>query len=158
MDNNNTSEPETPVTKTAPPVMDIRAPRPAVADVEYQVTEHGTPDSVVETTPIGDLPAADSAPSVPPKSKKPWLLILITLVVVIALAIGAWFVLVKSADSNDSVPTTSTVSSSQPAEKTTPVDSSDVSEVVSELETEVKAIDETADYAESAVSDQSLGL
>ncbi|MBP7806941.1 hypothetical protein KA047_00400 [Candidatus Saccharibacteria bacterium] len=158
MDTNNTPEPETPVTKTAPPVMDIRAPRPAVADVEHQVTEHGTPDNETETPTSTDVPITDSVPPNPTRTKKPWLLIVITLVVVAAIAVGAWFAFMNPTETDNAVPATSAVSSTQPEEATTPVSSSDVSEVVTELETEVKAIDETADYAESAVSDQSLGL
>lgn len=158
MDTNEKPELETPVTKTAPPVMDIRAPRPAVADIDHQVTEHGTPDPVAETLPVSEPSTNESAPQEASKTKKPWVLIIITLVVIVAIAVGAWFVMVQPEDTDNTLPATSTMSTNQSAETTTPVNGTDVSEVANELETEVKAIDETADYAESAVSDQSLGL
>lgn len=86
----------------------------------------------------------------PPKKKsKPTTVIVIAVVLVLAIAAAVVFAYVKSRDKGLTPPVT----------KTTPkVTSSDVTSTSNQLDTDLKKVDDSKDFSEAYLTDQTLGL
>ncbi|MDB5186457.1 MAG: hypothetical protein JWL85_980 [Candidatus Saccharibacteria bacterium] len=161
-------EPATPSTPLAPPTVETPVAAPAVEEpapdqalsAAPEAAEVATPEA--ETTipvssdhPVTPNPLAIPELSPPHKKGAPLVAVIVAVVIAVVLAGITVFAYLKTKDAAPAAQQTSNSVSEQTAK---PVTATEVDATNTQLEEDLKAVDEDKDFNSSDLSDQSLGL
>ncbi len=133
-------------------------PAQSVSSVDVTPAQFSMPSTTGEEAQTATIGVSASQMNKPPHRNNRKLAAIVTIIVAVVLAGTAVYVYLGAQSNTKKETTNSTEQTGETQEPVTPATASDVDQANSEVEAAINALDESADFAESDLSDATLGL